>query len=60
MNVVVKPGATTNVIVASYAEELFKTTSFSGELMVSEEGNTHTIKIYYRVELPRILCKKVL
>lgn len=28
--------------------------------MVSEEGNVHTIKLYYKVELPKILCKKML
>lgn len=60
LNVVTKPGVTYNVIVASYGEEFFKSTSFSGELIVTEEGNSHTIKIFYRVELPKILCKKVL
>ena len=27
---------------------------------MSEEGNVHTIKLFYKVELPRVLCKKML
>lgn len=60
MSVVVKPGAAINIIVASYPEETGKSTAFSGELFISEEGSVHTVKLVYRVELPRILCKKML
>jgi hypothetical protein len=28
--------------------------------MVREEGNVYIIKLFYKVELPRILCKKML
>ena len=27
---------------------------------MSEEGNVHTIKLFYKVEMPRVLCKKML
>ena len=36
MSLVVKPGQTTNVIVASYPEEVTKSAAYSGELMVGE------------------------
>jgi hypothetical protein len=36
LSLVIKPGATTNIIVASYPEELYKSTTFTGELEVSE------------------------
>jgi hypothetical protein len=29
-------------------------------LVVSEEGVTHTIKLLYKLEVPRVLCKKML
>ena len=37
-----------------------KTSTFSGELVISEEGALHTIKLLYKVEVPRVLCKKML
>ena len=61
MSVVVKPATTLNIIVASYPEDVSKSASYTGELVVREEsGLNHNIKLHYRVELPRILCKKLL
>lgn len=36
MSLVVKPGGTTNIIVASYPEEVSKSTLHNGELYISE------------------------
>jgi hypothetical protein len=60
MSVVVKQGVPTNIIVASYPEEVSRSTTHHGELYVSEEGNVHTIRLLYKIELPRILCRKLL
>lgn len=60
MSVVLKPSCTINIIVASYPEEVLKSTTHTGELFISEEGNVHTIRLVYKIELPRILCKKML
>jgi hypothetical protein len=35
MSLVVKPGVTTNIIVASFPEEVSKSTAHSGELLIA-------------------------
>lgn len=60
MNIVIKPGLTTNIIVASYPEEVSKSTTHTGELIITEGDDSRTINLFYKIELPRILCKKML
>lgn len=59
-NVVLKPNKTMQILIGSYPNEVPQSASFAGELIVSENTNTHKIRLVYQVEVPRISCKKML
>ena len=47
-------------MIGSHSRELPETKTFNGQLYVKEENMVQKIKLGYRIEAPRIICKKTL
>ena len=57
---VLKPNKTAEILIGSYPNETMESTTYAGELVVTEETKIHKVKLSYHVEVPRITCKKML